>query len=460
MDTSYVASASAIVPPALAFELWGNWQLLSGLVIMGCALWLVCGLDYDRTLDRTTDDDYYWLYPRLNKGISVVKQLVSLVFFGILLAALALSIWNHWAPRFGWPPEPELPTGAWGFSLPPPTHSFWRAVALSAIFVTLFKAKRALVTPRYDLFISYRSKDAHVVRQVADQLIASSGRVWFAEYEVLLQGREKFQQAIDAGLSRSARVLAFTNDVYADSEHCRHELEHFLKRASPARVIEIKMPAGEKTHRFFPQLRESTSQTATRAEEVLAFLKEKYGWPIDLPAEAAHAPTHFEADCLGRRFRLDTSGWEPHASPGGGLDAGGNLESPTFRREVGGGQMIFVNLVWGPEPSAEARRRHLAGADDREMYNLLLDYVDTHIDRVEARVRGVHLLFHGGLSQMCVTYWTHGYWTRKHSVVLPHPKRGDAPAEFVFTFGFNGPFKDYCRHAYLMDRLVLSLEWR
>lgn len=434
---------------------WGGWRAIAGLAVAACALWLVYGFDYDHTVDRKTDDDYCWLYPRLNKAISAVKQFASLAFLSVLLAAVALAVWNQWAPRLGLPPAADLSAHFDHWRLPPADHTYWRAVALSALVVTLLKARRASRTPRYDLFVSYRSTDAHVVRQVADALIAAGGRVWFAEYEVLIRGREGFQKAIDDGLRRAARVLAFTGDHYAASGHCRGELERFLSRASPTRVVEVRTDGGAETRRRFPSLRESVGLSSRDPSEILGFLRERYGWPVEAPAKTAGGPPRvFEAECLGRRFRLDVTGWAQHAA------AGREGESPTFRREAGGRQM-FVNLVWGPDVSEEASRRRRAGADDREMYDMLMEYVGSrHLEGVGGRVRGVHLLFHGGLSQMCVTYWTRGYWTRKCSVVLPHPDGRGAPAEFVFTFGFDGSFRDYCRHAHLTDELVLSLAWR
>jgi hypothetical protein len=39
------------------------------------------------------------------------------------------------------------------------------------------------------------------------------------------------------------------------------------------------------------------------------------------------------------------------------------------------------------------------------MFDALVAWAPTDVDRVEAKVRGVHLLFHNGLSQMGLTYW-------------------------------------------------------
>ena len=73
--------------------------------------------------------------------------------------------------------------------------------------------------------------------------------------------------------------------------------------------------------------------------------------------------------------------------------------------------------------------------------------------------RSLHLIFHEGLSQFAITYRMFGYWTRKYSIVFPNDVTNQN-AEFVFTFGFNGSFKQYCENVFLMDRLVESLEWK
>ena len=51
--------------------------------------------------------------------------------------------------------------------------------------------------PPWDIFISYKSKDVEIARKIAGRLITSGIRVWFAGYQILLTGREYFQQAID-----------------------------------------------------------------------------------------------------------------------------------------------------------------------------------------------------------------------------------------------------------------------
>ena len=315
----------------------------------------------------------------------------------------------------------------------------------------------------HEAFVSYKSDDVQLAREITDQLIASGRRVWFAEYQILLQARDQFQEAILRGIRRSAVGLAITNDRYAESEYCRLEMHDLLERCGPERVLEIKVPAEDGPHRQFPGLEASPQATAADLNDALSFVNAELGWEVELPPSngaAAAGPKEIRAVCMGYVYRLDISGWEV-------LEAGleqlpdGTEKGPVLRRGLDGGGEVHVNVYAGPETATAARSQD-RDADDREMYNELLDYLPRHVGRLSAKVQGVHLMFHKGLSQMAVTYRMPrrygGYWTRKHSVVIPGP-HGNEPAEFVFTFGFSGPFREYCRHAHLMDELVRTVEW-
>ena len=97
---------------------------------------------------------------------------------------------------------------------------------------TLFSAPR-------DVFISYKSKNVDVARLVADRLIASGRKTWFAEYEVLLTDRHRFQEAIDRGIRECKYGLALTNNDYANSKYCRAEMDQLLKFCGPKKIMEI-----------------------------------------------------------------------------------------------------------------------------------------------------------------------------------------------------------------------------
>jgi hypothetical protein len=334
----------------------------------------------------------------------------------------------------------------------------------------------------YDVFVSYKSHDVHLARHIAEQLIASGKRVWFAEYEILLRHYERFEASIDAGIGRCKYGLAFTNDRYAGSTHCQREMTQLLDRCGPEKVFEVRVPPQEEPRRLFPALIRSPSYDGRSVNGILEFLTQKTGWSLDLvPLDGnSEQPRHVQAVCMDRQYSLDTTGWEllgpgeQHVRtrsfvrwdlPRGQVEVfvrSGSLpmsvEGPSLRYCDDGAPPVFMNLHAGPEMSYR-RRPSEPNPDDRGVYRQLMEYLPTHLRRLWfSKLRGLHLVFHGGFSQIAMTYRWGGYWTRKYSVIVPHPT-APLDTEFVFTFGFKGPFREFCRRAYLMDRLVGSLEW-
>jgi hypothetical protein len=96
--------------------------------------------------------------------------------------------------------------------------------------------------------------------------------------------------------------------------------------------------------------------------------------------------------------------------------------------------------------------------DDRKVYAELIDFAWFHVGGLATEARGVHLCFQEGYGQLMLTYWNHFGWTRKASIILPRPDCNES-VELVFTFLFSGSFRDYCRYAHVMDRLVKSFRW-
>jgi hypothetical protein len=74
-------------------------------------------------------------------------------------------------------------------------------------------------------------------------MMAAGVRVWFTEYQVLLQGYNAFEDAIRKGVANRDRGLLFTSNRYVASEYCREEArllcEHFA--SDPAKLIELRL---------------------------------------------------------------------------------------------------------------------------------------------------------------------------------------------------------------------------
>ena len=320
----------------------------------------------------------------------------------------------------------------------------------------------------FDFFISYKSEDVSVVRRVADMLIANGFRVWFAEYIILLADRDRFSEAIADGIRRSKYGLAFTRDLYVDSDHCRGEMDILLDpdNCGPQRVLEIRLRDEALTHEQYPQLARSPQFDFDGSiDGVLEFVRDTTSLKItafERSTCAISAPHIYRDRTLG--YTLDVGGWEDSMEiiPATAFGAGG----PDCRRDFDGLRVIW-NLIVGPFlPNTRRSEKQTGTLDDRAAYDFTLECIASPFlgfPFVQGRPRGVHLFHIGGYSQVGLTYWFAGfgppYWTRRYSIVLPHPANG-APTEFAFTTSFFGPFAATCRHAYLMDRVVESLRWQ
>lgn len=360
-------------------------------------------------------------------------------------------------------------------------------------------AKRTI----YDFFISYKSENVDLARAVADHLTASGHRVWFAEYEILLYDRDQFEMEIDDGIRHSRYGLVFLNDIYAASRHCGREIAQ-LEAQKPDFVLIVRVPdqglwkgrfeeipidraveacrrhdrsefknildtlgvqnaeSGKgrmfsvgsvlaKAHRDNTLLDESSDANA-----VLGFVEARTKRPVVRMASPAAGKDSFWGSLLGADFSLDVSGWRT-TDPGSRaiIDKG---QGAQFERAAGKARLL-ANLYFDRDMSEEGKSRlKPPSRDDRELYDALREYAKKHMTRLNAKIRGVHLLFHGGYSQLALTYQLPGYWTRKYSVTVNHPQFGK-PVEFVFTFGYTGSFEGYCLNTHLMDSFVKSLKW-
>jgi tetratricopeptide (TPR) repeat protein len=286
---------------------------------------------------------------------------------------------------------------------------------------------------KYDSFISYKSKNVVVARQIADRLIASGRKVWFAEYEVLLNDRDRFQEAIDRGIPDCKYGLALTNDDYAKSECCEAEIAQLLKVSGPEKVLEIMIPK----------------------EPLLRWVGETLDWEILSPITIAPAnkDISFTGKCLGDTYTIDVSGWNlMHESFHGG--------GPCYTRNINGFDIAW-NLQFGEEIDPRVYEARISQRDEREFYKYICNYGYQYFSnfRPGSRVIGAHLLWdYKGKSQLAITYYYKPFLKRKYSIMLLHPITNRA-VEFVFTFEFTGKFEQYCHYAELMDNLVMTLRW-
>ena len=433
------------------------------LFIAVCLFWtilLVWAFKYSVRFDKTIDPAYHERFPAISNTISSIKVLPRYIVLSTLLALVFLWVWNQVAARTGWPPIPAVRMsdfkGSGFFHL----ERFWIAASCAASLVGLVDGMRCLAKPvraHWDVFISYKSEDVEIARRVADLLIASGYEVWFAEYQVLLKNYDKFQQAIDQGITNCDYGIAFTNDRYAKSPYCGLEITQLLDHLPHEKILEIMIPTQEPlTHQRYDALENCPRFVGSDLGGIVNFIQQHTGWDIaSLPSEPVAPPRMHPFQCLYQPANLDITHWE--LKKAGNVVAGNTdvflLEYLHERDHF----HLFVNVICGAELSRQGQRED-PNSDDRALAKFLREYSKMHLRRIKARVHGLHLLFHKSYSQFALTYFMHNYWTRKYSVIIPNPT-AQKMAEFVFTFGFMGSEGDYCFNAYLMDRLVKSLQW-
>jgi hypothetical protein len=308
----------------------------------------------------------------------------------------------------------------------------------------------------YDIFVSYRSEDIHVVRPVAEHLMANGLRVWFAEYEVLLSGRERFSKAMTHGLSHCSWGVCFTNDRYADSKHCQKELQMLLDRGGPEKIVDIRCPNQPLTYSRFPRLRSAKTFEYLSLVQVLRDIQSVTKLETGFSLVERQAPVderHFYSNDI--RFRLDFGGWNIR-KPWLRWFGGGDRRVADYRRSWNGNRMHGHLLVG---PMNVARASVTDNSDDRAYYDRALKFAESFYEvNFRQNPIGIHLCFvPGRVSQAAfTTQFAPGVISRMYSVALPPSDIGES-LELAFFFFFHGTMYGFLRQAYLMDRLVHSL---
>lgn len=160
----------------------------------------------------------------------------------------------------------------------------------------------------YDLFVSYKAENANTVRTIVENLIAQGIRVWFAEYEILIENYDEFQDAIDAGIDRSRYFVAFTNQLWATkSEYCVAEVRRFLNRVPTGHLLEVGIPTEPHPRIVEPRLSTAPHLTYSGDDsEVLRFLAANTDLPIEAKTVAANSvrSNRWEEDRFGISLNL------------------------------------------------------------------------------------------------------------------------------------------------------------
>jgi len=311
--------------------------------------------------------------------------------------------------------------------------------------------------PDSDLFMSYKSNDATIVRFLAEQMMAQGHNVWFNEYRIVLRGWDtEFEEALKDGVATATRAVLFTNSLWAQSSWCVNtEAEHLIRRIGKQSCVEVRMLPDDGPHQRVPDLSGVQHITADGVDrwrllqELLTALG--YTYRTSKPAGCQSRPLRGKVNDVP--YEINIGDWTVY---GDGQVSMGNLVMPRLMR-TDGGTRLSVNIIAGKRGH---ERKEINDLDDRRVFQNLRHLAHSYFQAfpLAGECVGVHLLLHGGLSHGAFSYWGKNAWCRKYAVVLPAGD-GGADIEFIFTCSVYGPFSEFCRLAYQFDDLTASLRY-
>jgi hypothetical protein len=448
-----------------------------------------------RNFDLDAQEEFWLKNSSGARVAAIVTTALSHVAFAIVLTMLTFGLWHLLRPYL-----PPLPQEAAPFTrvldaADAPHDYLFLLPAFIQTPLLHFVAIGWLVLAHlrtmwlntagwlYDIFISYKSEDAPFARRVADALLAAGWRVWFAEYQIVLNWRRWFKSMFMTGIRHSRFGLVITNDKWARSEHCAMEARLLLMAVGPEHVIELRAPAEPLPHQHFPKLARSPAIESRDVNSIVGFLNRETRNPFPAAAIAeAGGNNPFSGVHDGRRCSINVAGWSVF---GPGDDT---LTSAHWEYDALPDSALWGRLSIEPVDAGELERRMRFGMDERQMFEVMASWLRKGLKPVlpdparipanrpvaarrvreardtglwkHAKVRGIHLVFHDGRPQWGITHWpgVRDVWMRVVSLDVQNPVT-KAAANFAFTFTFHGSFRDYCRHTHLMDALALSLKW-
>lgn len=298
----------------------------------------------------------------------------------------------------------------------------------------------------YDLFISYKSQNANLAREIAQHLMQQGIRVWFNEYSVPLDiydNDQSVQNAIDKGVDLSAFLIVLSNDSWVESTYCEREFVRFIAKSGPSKILEIRVPPEQKPHVNWPILRKASSMIYNGNTIEILKIIDKQRWfesAIAPSIEESHEKIKLgaiflpygiklEAPKLRRRRLRKVLNWK---SPG---------EHFYYEGEIASHQ-IYLNIFINPFKTAlgDLAISDPSKADDREIYRKYRHYAQRFVDRHKMSVFGTHLVFldidkgsHFGLSSRYEDDSSIKKYERRYAIKLKSPDREEA-GELNLTF--------------------------
>ncbi len=312
----------------------------------------------------------------------------------------------------------------------------------------------------YDTFISYSSFDVLRARHITEQLIADGRVPWFAEYCIgannWTNDEDELERILNEGIKHSKTGLIFSSSHYERSGWCLQEL---IALDDPLAVLECS-PLNSETSQVAKELKgvpARCKQPLTTLEKSLAHVCMIFDWkPVTVPN--VHSEYRAPDFNVTSGWRVTLNGWE-HV---GDMETPRGSLGPRYQRYYGK-YVTTLNIMAGPVANDQIPYNNDV-ADDRKYRESIMEFVQKYSEKTGVEVAGAHLIHVAKRGHFSATYRHGPAWIRKYSLNFPLDcdrgkfKKGQT-WEFVLTFGFHGPFREFCRYAWCFDLAVQTFEW-
>lgn len=344
------------------------------------------------------------------------------------------------------------------------------------------------------VFISYKSKDAHLARLIAETLIANRIYPWFAEYKISFSDwfdKDKINRLIESGISNSEYAILITNEDYFNSEYCKFEKDAILDTKKKDRILHIICPPEDTSYSKYPPLSELESvvyrgNNQSLFSSISKFIGEpiKYSYPDNHDGNEKRMSFKYRYENKEFDYSFDFKFFEVIVPDGRWYksDFPCNIAGPYFRID-GDKFVVIAKIIAGTQcfpgrmnqdkiidklfidelkvmlPDSKLVNKLPIGArisDDRVAYQMNMIFADDLYANKKYRPVGIHLLYLGGFSHGVYTFQSEGgKWHRRYSLQLPGH---DCDFEIAVTFEASCRQIEFLVGAVIMDNFIKSLD--
>lgn len=348
----------------------------------------------------------------------------------------------------------------------------WSQRRLASRLVTPYWQEDTTDSTPVRLFISYKSEDSDLVRQVSELLLASGRHIWVDQYCIPLFNRETFQEQYLDAIGEAKVFVVFLHPLYySGSEYCEEELTMIAQRARSREaravltVVTSDSSLGSEADERL-RLIERARTTSQDPREITQFICREGGLRQDPLSEGVrpdaesrlYSATHFET-----RVSFDIGGWQHVDMKGEDLrHSVRDFVGPAFEAQLNGGRAL---LRWslGPDPDGCSLSDLFVqrSIDDRELSHRMRQFAEGYMrNQPGIACLGTHAVHIEHAGHLALTYWGGGYWTRLYSIMLKRPREDTGEVwEAHLHFSFRGTFGQFCLSTVDMDRLAKSFRW-